>query len=231
MKKLVPPAGVEPLRGRTPRQVEYIRSLRQHEQVFTLGPAGTGKTYIAARHAAALLLDRKIENLILTRPAVAAGGENLGFLPGKLEAKIAPWAYPIIDVLEEALGKGNTAELLKEGTIRIETFQHMRGRTYRDSFVILDEAQNTTPDQMQLFLTRIGEGSRLLVNGDIRQKDLKGDSGLGKALRLIDEYELPIPVIEFGTEDIVRSGICKMWVEAFLGLQPTPDKLQFEMTV
>ena len=219
------------LHGRTPRQVDYLRNIQDFDITFGIGPAGTGKTYLAVASAVDAFERDLVERIILTRPAVAAGGENLGFLPGKLEAKIAPWAYPIIDVLEEALGKGNTAELLKEGTIRIETFQHMRGRTYRDSFVILDEAQNTTPDQMQLFLTRIGEGSRLLVNGDIRQKDLKGDSGLGKALRLIDEYELPIPVIEFGTEDIVRSGICKMWVEAFLGLQPTPDKLQFEMTV
>lgn len=199
------------------RQAEYLARLRSHPQVFVLGPAGTGKTWIAATHAADLYRRGEITKIILTRPNVPCG-RSLGFFPGTLEAKFAPWAVPVTDAIRERLGKAVFDLAVKQGDIEVVPFEVMRGRSWRDAFILLDEAQNTTLAEMKMFLTRIGEGCLTVVNGDIAQCDLAIDSGLRAAIRLVRESGLPVPVVEFSTGDIVRSGLCAMWVRAFEGM-------------
>jgi phosphate starvation-inducible PhoH-like protein len=182
--------------------------------VFTLGPAGTGKTYIAATLAADMLLDEKIERVVLSRPAVGVDEEH-GFLPGDINKKIAPWVVPFTEVMQKRMGKDRYRQAMINGQIEIVPIAYMRGRTFDRALVFLDEAQNTTYSQIKMFLTRVGEGAKVIVNGDIRQTDLEGHSGLASVLDMIDKYDLPVPVIEFTNEDVVRSGICKMWAEAF----------------
>lgn len=213
-KPIIPPVGREPLRARSDRQLQLIRAIKASDQVFTLGPAGTGKTFVPTAMAADMLLSKKISQIILSRPAVEAG-EKLGFLPGKLEQKIAPWVIPFIDVLEQRLGKVNVAQLMKDGVIRVEDFAHMRGRTFNDAVILLDEAQNTTVAQMKMFLTRVGENTKIVVNGDVSQKDIPSASGLAHALHLAKVHTLPVEIVEFRHEDIVRSGITRMWAIAF----------------
>lgn len=204
----------EPLRALTKRQGEYIKAVYTGEQVFTLGPAGTGKTYIAACIAADMLADRKIEKIVLTRPAVGVDEEH-GFLPGGIQQKIAPWIVPFTEVMQKRLGKDRFRSAMSNGEIEVVPIAYMRGRTFNNALVFLDEAQNTTYGQIKMFLTRLGEGSKVIVNGDIKQTDLEGTSGLAAVLAMIEAYELPIPVIEFTNEDVVRSGICKLWTAAF----------------
>lgn len=212
---IIPPAGRLALHGQTERQIEHIRTLKHHDQAIVIGPAGTGKTYVSVAYGAEQLLAGKVERIIVTRPAVPAG-ERHGFLPGRLEQKLAPWARPVIEVLNERLGKANVVKLMKEGQIRVETFEHLRGLTFQDAYMILDEAQNTTVSQIQMFLTRIGENSRVVLSGDVRQCDLlNGDSGLAYVVDLVKERNLPVPIIEYQVEDIVRDGRVKMWIEAF----------------
>lgn len=212
---IIPPAGRLALHGQTERQIEHIRTLKHHDQTIVIGPAGTGKTYISVAYGAEQLLAGKVEKIIITRPAVPAG-ERHGFLPGRLEQKLAPWARPVIEVLNERLGKANVVKLMKEGQIRVETFEHLRGLTFQEAYMILDEAQNTTVSQIQMFLTRIGENSRVVLSGDVRQCDLlNGDSGLAYVVDLVKERNLPVPIIEYQVEDIVRDGRVKMWIEAF----------------
>lgn len=212
---IIPPAGRLALHGQTERQIEHIRTLKHHDQTIVIGPAGTGKTYVSVAYGAEQLLAGKVEKIIVTRPAVPAG-ERHGFLPGRLEQKLAPWARPVIEVLNERLGKANVVKLMKEGQIRVETFEHLRGLTFQEAYMILDEAQNTTVSQIQMFLTRIGENSRVVLSGDVRQCDLlNGDSGLAYVVDLVKERNLPVPIIEYQVEDIVRDGRVKMWIEAF----------------
>lgn len=212
---IIPPAGRLALHGQTERQIEHIRTLKHHDQTIVIGPAGTGKTYVSVAYGAEQLLAGKVEKIIVTRPAVPAG-ERHGFLPGRLEQKLAPWARPVIEVLNERLGKTNVVKLMKEGQIRVETFEHLRGLTFQKAYMILDEAQNTTVSQIQMFLTRIGENSRVVLSGDVRQCDLlNGDSGLAYVVDLVKERNLPVPIIEYQVEDIVRDGRVKMWIEAF----------------
>lgn len=199
----------------TSRQGEYIDAIRQNEQVIVLGPAGTGKTYIAATMAADLYAANKIDKIILTRPNVASG-KSIGFFPGTLEEKMAPWMAPVTDVLTKRLGKGVMDTAIRMGNLEICPFETMRGRSFSDAFVILDEAQNTTVDEMKMFLTRVGENCRVILNGDLMQSDLKETSGLRRAIHMAKKYLLPIPVIEFQIEDIVRSDLCRMWIEAFI---------------
>lgn len=203
-----------PLKALNPRQGEYIRAITKGDQVFTLGPAGTGKTYIAATLAADMLLDEKIEKVVLSRPAVGVDEEH-GFLPGDINRKIAPWVVPFTEVMQKRMGKDRYRQAMMNGQIEIVPIAYMRGRTFDRALVFLDEAQNTTYSQIKMFLTRVGEGAKVIVNGDIRQTDLDGQSGLASVLDMIDEYDLPVPVIEFTNDDVVRSGICKMWAEAF----------------
>jgi len=202
----------------TPRsnnQGKLIRCIRGYDQTFAIGPAGTGKTYVATVEACAMYLRGTVKKLVLTRPAVHAGGEDYGFLPGGINQKMQPWLIPIMEIIEECLGKGATAEAMKAGDIEIAPFGFMRGRTFKDCFVLLDEAQNTTPEQMQLFLTRLGEGARVVVSGDLKQSDIGKNSGLKVAMDKIKQHNIPAGVVEFTAQDCVRSELCKMWVAAF----------------
>lgn len=196
------------------KQAAYIDALKHAPQVIVTGSAGTGKTYIAASWAAKMFAEGRVQRIILTRPNVPSG-RSLGFFPGTMEEKMAPWVIPFTDVLAEHLGAGAFDASIKKRAIDIVPFEVMRGRTFHQSFVILDEAQNTTPSEMKMFLTRIGDESQVVINGDIKQSDLKSDSGLKAILTMVRQQKLPVPHIEFTVDDIVRSDICAMWVRAF----------------
>jgi phosphate starvation-inducible PhoH-like protein len=199
---------------KTERQKEYIDALKTNPQVVVTGAAGTGKTYIAATKAAILYEMGVIDKIILTRPNVPAG-RSLGFFPGTLEEKIAPWIVPFVEVLEDHLGKDVVELAIKAGNIDIVPFEVMRGRTFKNAFVILDEAQNASAHELKMFLSRVGENAQVVINGDIMQSDLKAESGLSKLMSIIKSQKLPVPVIEFTLDDIVRSDICAMWIKAF----------------
>jgi phosphate starvation-inducible protein PhoH and related proteins len=203
-----------PIKALNPAQAEYLDALRTSPQVVVLGPAGTGKTWIAATHAADLYRQRQIAKIILSRPNVPCG-RSLGFFPGSLEDKFAPWAAPIAEAIKERIGKAAYDIALKNGDIELVPFEVMRGRSWKQAFVLLDEAQNTTPAEIKTFLTRVGEDCSVVINGDVSQCDLDEASGLSTVLHLIRSRSLPVPVIEFGLRDIVRSGLCAMWVRAF----------------
>lgn len=203
-----------PIKALTATQADYLDALRCSPQTIVLGPAGTGKTWIAATHAADLLRKRLINKIILTRPNVPCG-RSLGFFPGSMEDKFAPWAAPIIEAIKDRIGTAAYEIALKNGDIEMVPFEVMRGRSWKDAFVLLDEAQNTTPAEIKTFLTRIGEDCTVVINGDVSQCDLTADSGLRTVLQLIRSKDLPVPVIEFTQADIVRSGVCAMWVRAF----------------
>lgn len=199
------------------KQKEYIEALKNHNQVFAIGPAGAGKTYIPTIIATKAYLRGEIKKIILTRPAVEAGEEKHGFLPGNLDKKLAPWVLPVTEIIEEALGsKQRFMDMLSNGDLEVAPFTYMRGRTFKDAFVFLDEAQNTTPAQMEMFLTRLGENSKVVISGDLRQTDmLNGKSGLKMATDLVKKYDIPAAIIEFTSDDIVRSNLCQFWVKAF----------------
>jgi phosphate starvation-inducible protein PhoH and related proteins len=203
-----------PIRALNPTQADYLSALRKSPQVIVLGPAGTGKTWIAATHAADLYRNRSIDKIILTRPNVPCG-RSLGFFPGTLEDKFAPWAQPVAEAIKERIGKAAYDIALKNGGIELVPFEVMRGRSWKNAFVLLDEAQNCTPAEIKTFLTRVGEDCAVVVNGDVSQCDLTLDSGLRVLIDMIDAQGLPVPVIEFTRADIVRSGLCAMWVNAF----------------
>lgn len=204
----------ERLKALTKRQGDYIKAVYTGDQVFTLGPAGTGKTYIAAAIAADMLAEGKIEKIVLSRPAVGVDEEH-GFLPGNIQQKIAPWIVPFTEVMQKRLGKDRFRQAMANGEIEVVPIAYMRGRTFDNALVFLDEAQNTTYSQIKMFLTRIGENSKVIINGDIRQTDLDETSGLAAVLAMIETYQIPVPVIEFTNADVVRSGICKLWTAAF----------------
>ena len=203
-----------PIKALNPTQGDYLDALVSSPQVVVLGPAGTGKTWIAATHAADLYRNRQIGKIILTRPNVPCG-RSLGFFPGSLEDKFAPWTVPVVEAIRDRIGQSAYDIAVKRGHIEMVPFQVMRGRSWKNAFVLLDEAQNTTPAEIKTFLTRVGEDCTVVINGDISQCDLDGSSGLGTILELIATQSLPVPVIEFGLEDIVRSGLCAMWARAF----------------
>ncbi len=205
------PPSIKPLNV---TQDEYLSALKSSPQVVVLGPAGTGKTWIAATYAADLLRQRRIRKIILTRPNVPCG-RSLGFFPGSLEEKFGPWAAPVIEAVKERIGNAAYEIALKNGDIEMVPFEVMRGRSWRDAFILLDEAQNATADEMKTFLTRIGEDCTVVINGDVSQCDLRETSGLRTVIHLIKSKMLPVPIIEFTLNDIVRSGICEMWVRAF----------------
>ncbi len=202
---------IEPLNK---SQHTYLDALRAYPQIVVIGPAGTGKTWMAAAYAADLYRKHLISKIVLTRPNVPCG-RSLGFFPGSLEDKFAPWATPVIEVIKERIGQGAFDIAMKRGDIEMVPFEVMRGRSWKNAFVLLDEAQNTSPAEMKMFLTRIGEDCLTVINGDVSQCDLDSSSGLSKAIELIKRQDLPIPIVEFSIEDIVRSGICGMWVRAF----------------
>lgn len=197
-----------------PAQGLYIEALDNSNQVIVLGPSGTGKTYVVSTYAANAYHVKDINKIVITRPHVAVG-KDIGYLPGTLEEKSAPWALPVLDVLEKKLGKGVVETAIKNGNIEIAPLALMRGRSFEDAFVICDEAQNITLQELKMLVTRIGEGSKLVLNGDIQQSDLKEGDGLSKIVHLTKKHMLPIPVVEFTVEDIVRSDICRQWIEVF----------------
>lgn len=203
------------LLGKSVKQTEYIDALGSADQVIVLGPAGTGKTYIAATAACNLYITKKIDKIIITRPNVAAG-KSIGYFPGTLEEKMMPWVMPVLEILHRHLSKGVVDTGIKSGNIEIAPFETMRGRSFEDAFVILDEAQNVTPHEMKMFLTRVGQNVTVILNGDIQQSDLNETSGLSKAIHLAKKHMIPVPVIEFGVDDIVRSDLCKQWIIAFM---------------
>jgi phosphate starvation-inducible PhoH-like protein len=200
---------------RTPRQAKYIEEMNNNVLVFGLGPAGTGKTYLAVAKAVELMIEGKVDKIILSRPAVEAG-ENLGFLPGDLKEKIDPYLRPLYDALYDMLPHDIVEKKMEIGEIEIAPLAYMRGRTLSNSAVILDEAQNTTPMQMKMFLTRMGENSTMVINGDMSQTDLpRGTkSGMRDALEILTSIN-GISVIEFDESDVVRHGLVSKIVKAY----------------
>ena len=203
------------LRPRTLRQKAYLEAMERHDLTFSLGPAGTGKTFLAVVLAVRMLSERKVERLVLTRPAVEAG-ERLGFLPGDLQQKVDPYLRPLYDALHALLGPEKTTTLLEKGVIEVAPLAYMRGRTLDEAFVILDEAQNTTPAQMRMVLTRLGERSRMVVTGDITQVDLPPGqlSGLVEAADVLGGIE-GVAVCRLTSADVVRHPLVQRVVDAY----------------
>jgi phosphate starvation-inducible protein PhoH and related proteins len=203
------------LHGRTPHQVQYIENILAHDCTFGIGPAGTGKTYLAVACAVDSLERDRVKRIVLVRPAVEAG-ERLGFLPGDLAQKVDPYLRPLYDALYDLMGFEKTGKLLERGTIELAPLAYMRGRTLNHSFIILDEAQNTTPEQMKMFLTRIGFGAKAVVNGDVTQTDLQRGrkSGLIEARRILDGVR-GIAFTQFGAQDVVRHPLVARIIDAY----------------
>lgn len=205
----------EEVRAKTFRQRKYIEAIRQHDLTFCIGPAGTGKTYLAVVVAVQALLANQVEKLILTRPAVEAG-ERLGFLPGDLQQKINPYLRPLYDAIYEFIDQEKVPNLIERGIIEVAPLAYMRGRTLNHAFVIVDEAQNTTPAQMKMVLTRLGFRSRMVITGDTTQTDLpmNQQSGLTVALQVLKHVE-GIAVCEFTQKDVVRHPLVQRIVSAY----------------
>ncbi len=203
------------IKPKTELQCDYLQSIAKKVINFSIGPAGTGKTYLAVAMAVQALENEDVSRLILTRPAVEAG-EKLGFLPGDLSQKVDPYLRPVYDALYEMLGFDKVEKLISRHVIEVAPLAYMRGRTLNNAFVILDEAQNTTPAQMKMFLTRIGFGSRAVVTGDITQTDLPDnrDSGLRHSLKILSKIEA-IGITYFNSEDVVRHPLVQNIVEAY----------------
>jgi phosphate starvation-inducible PhoH-like protein len=200
---------------KTLNQKCYVDSIRDHTITFGVGPAGTGKTFLAVAMAAAALAERKVQRVILTRPAVEAG-ERLGFLPGDIQAKVDPYLRPLFDALFDMLDPDRVNGYFERGVIEVAPLAFMRGRTLNDSFVILDEAQNTSPEQMKMFLTRLGFNSRMVVTGDVTQIDLPSDQRSGLVVvRDILESVQDISFVHFGGEDVVRHKLVQRIVAAY----------------
>lgn len=205
----------KPVKPKTVGQKKYIDSIKNNTIVFGIGPAGTGKTYLAVAMAVKAFKAQEINRIILTRPAVEAG-ESLGFLPGDLQTKVDPYLRPLYDALFEMLGEESFQKHLEKGTIEVAPLAYMRGRSLNDSFIILDEAQNTTREQMKMFLTRLGFNSKAVVTGDITQIDLPSTkkSGLIEATRILKSVE-DIDIIKFSEKDVVRSKIVQDIIKAY----------------
>jgi len=200
---------------KTLNQKRYLQAIDRHPITFGIGPAGTGKTFLAMAMALKELLEGKVERIILTRPAVEAG-EALGFLPGELQEKILPYLTPLYDAMNDMVGKEQTAQLVERGIVEIAPLAYMRGRTLANAFVVLDEAQNTTHEQMMMFLTRLGDGSRMVVTGDITQIDLPRakQSGLKEATRILKGIQR-ICLFNFGGQDVVRHPLVQDVINAY----------------
>ena len=200
---------------KTKGQMSFVKAMHSHAVVFAIGPAGTGKTFLAVIEAVSALKRGDIKRIVLTRPAVEAG-ESLGFLPGDLKEKVDPYLTPLYDALHDMLGVEQTEKLIEKGTIEIAPLAYMRGRTLDDSFVILDEAQNTTPAQMKMFLTRLGFRSRMVITGDITQIDLRSgtESGLINAARILDDVD-EIRIVHLSSDDVVRHPLVQKIIERY----------------
>jgi phosphate starvation-inducible protein PhoH and related proteins len=200
---------------KSPNQKKYLETIERNDIVFGVGPAGTGKTYLAMAQAVSYLMAKKVSRIILARPAVEAG-EKLGFLPGDLQEKVNPYLRPLYDALYDMMDTDKASRLVERGTIEVAPLAFMRGRTLNDAFVILDEAQNTTSEQMKMFLTRLGFGSKAVVTGDITQIDLPNPklSGLVEALKIVNEVD-GIGIIYFDDKDVVRHKLVQQIVKAY----------------
>ena len=205
----------KPIKAKTVGQKKYVDAIKNNTVVFGIGPAGTGKTFLAVAMAVKALRSKEVNRIILTRPAVEAG-ERLGFLPGDLQSKIDPYLRPLYDALYEMLGAENYAKQVEKNTIEIAPLAYMRGRTLDDSFIILDEAQNTTPEQMKMFLTRLGFNSKVVVTGDLTQRDLPFGkrSGLAEAVKILDGID-GISIHNFTERDVVRHRLVQKIILAY----------------
>lgn len=204
-----------PIRCKTFGQKKYVQAIKENSVVVGVGPAGTGKTYLAVALAVTAYKNKEVERIILTRPAVEAG-EKLGFLPGDLQNKVDPYLRPLYDALQEMFGLDNYQKLMERQVIEVAPLAYMRGRTLSNAFIILDEAQNTTCEQMKMFLTRIGEGSKMIVNGDITQIDLPEGkkSGLKQAMRILADVK-DIAIVKLSARDVVRHELVQNIIKAY----------------
>ncbi len=206
----------------TVHQADLIKCIQTKEMTLVIGPAGTGKSYIPAAYAAYYYQTGRIDKIILTRPTEPVGGKGIGFLPGTLEEKMAPWVAPFVKVLEQHLSTNEVECMVKNGKLEVVPFDTIRGHTFNNAFVVLDEAQNTTITQIKAFVTRLGENSVTVINGDCEQSDLKNneDSGLEYLVNLWEddrnaELASKVGFIEFDIDDCVRSYMCRLWLRAF----------------
>ena len=202
----------------TDNQHNLIRSMVEHEQVIVMGPAGTGKTFITAGLAADWYNRTPKSKIIITRPMIPVG-EEMGHLPGTMEEKTTPWAMPVLDVIRQRIGAAKLDCDLGKG-IEVVPLQMMRGRTFDNAWILADECQNLTVEQAKMLVTRVGVNSKLLINGDIAQKDIDERSGLSWLVDTIANRRMPVPVVEFDIDDCQRSGICRMWLEAMASERP-----------
>lgn len=204
-----------PIRSKTLGQRAYVEAVRKHELTLAVGPAGTGKTYLAMAMAVVALKAKEVERIVLTRPAVEAG-EKLGFLPGDMTQKVDPYLRPLYDALHELMGADSYQRLAERGTVEVAPLAFMRGRTLSDAFIILDEAQNATSEQMKMFLTRLGANSRCIVTGDVSQTDLSKDkkSGLVEAVNVLRNVE-GVAIVELTARDVVRHELVQRIVQAY----------------
>ncbi|UCZ54500.1 PhoH family protein [Bacillus shivajii] len=223
-EKITTGAKGKPILAKTLGQRHYVSALKKHDIVFGIGPAGTGKTYLAVVMAVHALKEGHVKRIVLTRPAVEAG-ESLGFLPGDLKEKVDPYLRPLYDALHDVLGAEHTTRLMERGTIEIAPLAYMRGRTLDDSYVILDEAQNTTSEQIKMFLTRLGFGSKMVVTGDLTQVDLpKGKvSGLKVAINILQNVE-GLSFIYLESSDVVRHTLVQRVINAYENENEDSDK-------
>ena len=210
-----PPGTRRRVNPKSPNQKKYLELIEQNDIVIGVGPAGTGKTYLAMAQAVSYLMAKKVSRIVLARPAVEAG-EKLGFLPGDLQEKVNPYLRPLYDALYDMMDTDKASRLVERGTIEVAPLAFMRGRTLNDAFVILDEAQNTTSEQMKMFLTRLGFGSKAVVNGDITQIDLPNPklSGLVEAVKIVREID-GIGIVYFDDKDVVRHKLVQQIVKAY----------------
>lgn len=204
-----------PLQAKTAGQLELIKAIKGSPQVIVTGPAGTGKSYIPASMAADWLAEGKIQRIILCRPTVSVG-KSMGYLPGTQDEKMEPWMIPLLDPLIERLGKGFVEYCIKAKKIEVAPLETMRGRTFKEAFVIVDEAQNLTLHELKMLVTRVGEGTQLVIDGDVAQTDIhQHSSGLSQLLAIARRHNISCAAVELGIDDIVRSGIVKEWLVAF----------------
>lgn len=200
------------------RQQDYLEAICNKDIVFAIGSAGSGKSYVATHYAAEQLYYKKISKIVITRPAVEACGESLGFLPGELEDKFAPYLAPYLETFNELLGKSYVEYCLKVGAIEAVPLGFMRGRSFKDCLILGDELENATPMQLKLLLTRLGENTKMLLNGDLDQKDINGLSGLEDAIGVLAHVP-EVEVITFSDDDCVRSHLCKKILRAYKGMR------------